>query len=117
MQDSVNTYANHSVGHFLRSVHTAGSNDARIVHRFEECHMRFIWGSLLLVLAMVVSLIGLIDLGVFLLLGSGSTLSQHIADSIPQTAGAFLLTNGLSFIAGMLATHFTSFRMTPKEKK
>lgn len=77
--------------------------------------MRFLWGSLLLVLAITVTIIGMIDLGVFLLLGSGATLSQHIADSVPHTAGGFLVTNGLSFIAGMLATHFTSFRMTPKE--
>lgn len=76
--------------------------------------MRMMWGSLLLTLAMVVVVIGLVDLGVFLLLGTPSTLSQHIADSVGQTAGAFLVTNGLSFVAGMLATHFTDFRVKGK---
>lgn len=72
---------------------------------------RFLWGSILLAFGIGVAVFGLIDLGCLLLFGSASTLSQHLANSVDQSAGVLLVTNGLSFTAGMLATHFTGFRM------
>ena len=77
--------------------------------------MKLLWGSLLLVLGLTIAVIGLIDLGVFLLMGSTSTLSQSIAETVGHTAGAFLATNGFSFVAGMLATHFTDFRIRQRK--
>lgn len=72
---------------------------------------RLMWGSLLLAFGIGIAVFGIIDLGCLLLFGSASTLSQHLADSIHQSAGVLLVTNGLSFVSGMLATHFTGFRM------
>lgn len=73
--------------------------------------LRLMWGSVLLALGLTIAVAGILDLGCFLLFGSASTLSQHLADSVDQSAGVLLATNGLSFVAGMLATHFTGFRM------
>lgn len=70
-----------------------------------------LWGSVLLALGVSVAVVGLIDLGCLLLVGSSSTLSQQLANSVDQSAGVLLVTNGVSFVGGMLATHFTDFRM------
>jgi len=78
--------------------------------------IRLLWGSVLLALGLTVAVAGMLDLGCFLLFGSASTLSQQLADSVDQSAGVLLVTNGLSFVAGMLATHFTDFRMQRTEK-
>lgn len=78
--------------------------------------IRFLWGSVLLALGITVAVAGLIDLGCLLLFGSASTLSQQLADSVDQSAGVLLVTSGLSFVAGMLATHFTNFRMDRTKK-
>lgn len=79
--------------------------------------LRLVWGSVLLALGLMVAVAGLLDLGCFLLFGSASTLSQHLADSVDQSAGVLLVTNGLSFVAGMLATHFTDFRMSRSDNE
>lgn len=73
--------------------------------------IRLLWGSILLTLGIAVAVTGLIDLGCLLMFGASSTLSQQLANSVDQSAGVLLVTNGLSFVAGMLATHFTGFRM------
>lgn len=72
---------------------------------------RFLFGVLLLTLAVVITVTGLADLGVFLLFGSSSTLSQQIANSVDQTSGLMLFLFGSGLTLGMLATHFTGFRM------
>lgn len=79
--------------------------------------VRLIWGSLLLALGVGVAVMGLVDLGCLLLFGASSTLSQQLANSVDQSAGVLLVTNGLSFVAGMLATHFTEFRMVRTDDK
>lgn len=73
------------------------------------------FGSLLLTLGVLVAVIGLLDLGMYMTGGISCTLSEYIANSVPHSAAAFLATNGLSFTAGMLATHFTAFRMEPSK--
>lgn len=78
--------------------------------------IRLMWGSVLLAMGVCVAVAGILDLGCFLLFGSASTLSQHLANSVDQSAGVLLVTNGLSFVTGMLATHFTGFRMTRTDK-
>ena len=77
---------------------------------------RFMWGSVLLALGIVVAVGGLLDLGCLLLFGASSTLSQHLADSVDQSAGVLAVTTGLAFVSGMLATHFTQFRMDKTKK-
>ncbi len=75
---------------------------------------RFIYGVLLLTLAIVVSVLGLLDLSMFLMFGSASTLSEAIAAACEVGSGAVGLltfTHAASFALGMLATHFTRFRM------
>ena len=73
--------------------------------------VRLLWGSVLLTLGIFIAVAGLIDLACLLLFGASCTLSQQRANSVDQSAGVLLVTNGLSFVAGMLATHFTGFRM------
>ncbi len=48
--------------------------------------IRLLWGSVLLSLGLFVAVAGMLDLGCFLLLGSSSTLSQQLADSVDQSA-------------------------------
>lgn len=78
--------------------------------------IQLMWGSVLLAMGLFIAVAGMLDLGCFLLFGSASTLSQHLANSVDQSAGVLLVTNGLSFVTGMLATHFTGFRMTRTER-
>jgi hypothetical protein len=77
---------------------------------------RFVFGVLLLTLGVGILTTGLLDLGMYLAYGSSSTLSQHIANSVDQSAGMMLVIGGGCFTLGMLATHFTSFRMRPVKK-
>lgn len=70
-----------------------------------------LWGASLLTLAVVVMLIGLTDAAVFIGWGLQSTLSQHIADSIPHSGGFYLFSTGAGVLAGILITHFTGFGM------
>lgn len=80
----------------------------------QQQQARFVYGVLLLTLAIVVSVIGLVDLSMYLLHGSASTLSEAIADAAgmgPGAVGTLTFTHGASFVLGMLATHFTRFRM------
>lgn len=77
--------------------------------------IKLLWGSILLALGIAVAVTGLVDLGCLLLFGASATLSQQLANSVDQSAGVLLVTNGLSFVAGMLATHFTGFRMDRTE--
>lgn len=73
---------------------------------------RFLFGVLLLTLAVTLTVLGLTDLGVYLIFGSSSTLSQHIADSVDQTCGLMLFFFGSVLTIGLLVNHFTGFRMT-----
>lgn len=76
---------------------------------------RFMFGVLLFVLAVTIAVIGLLDLAVLLTSGTPGTLSQAVADAVgmgPGAVGPLMFTHGASFALGMLATHFTKFRMS-----
>lgn len=70
-----------------------------------------LWGSFLLTLGLVVTVGGLLDVGLFIGWGIKSTLSQYVADSLSESGGVFLFFIGGAFVAGMLANHFTGFGM------
>lgn len=61
------------------------------------------WGGFLLTLGIVITVGGLLDAGLFVGWGLRSTLSD--------CGGVFLFFIGGSFVAGMLANHFTGFGM------
>lgn len=69
------------------------------------------WGGFLLTLGIVITVGGLLDAGLFVGWGLRSTLSQYVADSLSDCGGVFLFFIGGSFVAGMLANHFTGFGM------
>jgi hypothetical protein len=73
---------------------------------------RFLFGVLLLALSVTLSVLGLVDLGLYLIRGSSFTLSQEIAKSVDQTSGLMLFLFGSGLTLGLLTTHFTGFRMT-----
>lgn len=75
-----------------------------------------LWGALVLTLAVTIMVMGLTDAGLFIGWGLQSTLSQHVADSLHNNGGVFIFFIAGSFVAGMLATHFTGFGMTPTNK-
>lgn len=77
--------------------------------------MKFWFGILLFSLGVLVAVIGLLDLGIVLMFGTGFSLSQEIANTVDQSAGVLLFVGGGCFTMGMLATHFTDFRMTPNQ--
>lgn len=70
-----------------------------------------LWGAFLLTLGIVVTVGGLMDAGLFIGWGLSSTLSRYVADSLSESGGVFLFFIGGSFVAGMLANHFTGFGM------
>lgn len=72
---------------------------------------RFLFGVLVLSLGVMIAVIGLVDLGVYLMFGTSSTLSQNIANSVDQTSGLMAFLFGCGLTLGMLVTHFTGFRM------
>lgn len=75
-----------------------------------------LWGALVLSLALGLAIMGLTDAGLFIGWGLQSTLSQHVANSLHDSGGVFIFFIAGSFVAGMLATHFTGFGMTPTNK-
>lgn len=79
--------------------------------------MNKLWGALLLTLAVTIMLIGLIDAAIFIGWGLQSTLSQHVANSLHDCGGVFIFFIAGAFVAGMLATHFTGFGMTPTNNR
>jgi hypothetical protein len=76
---------------------------------------RFVFGVMLLALSSLLAIIGLFDAGVWLALGADHTLSHHLGEmGGVDDVGTVLITGivtSLAFMAGMLATHFTNFRM------
>lgn len=73
-----------------------------------------LWGSVLLFLAGVVTVIELVDTGLFIGWGLQTTLSQVIADSATRCGGIYVFLAGVICMGGMLTTHFTGFVMTPR---
>jgi len=72
---------------------------------------RKLFGPLLLIVVLSVTLVCLSDLGVYLTWGMQATLSQQIcnASTLDPALAGFI--GGACFACGMLATHFTDFRM------
>ncbi len=70
-----------------------------------------LWGALILTLAVTITVIGLVDAGVFIGWGLQSTLSQHVADALHNNGGVFIFFIASAFVGGMLANHFTGFGM------
>lgn len=77
--------------------------------------MGFLFGVLLFSLAVHVAVIGLLDLGIFLIWGEQWTLSRQISNwariDRPGLLALVLWLTGSAFVLGMLAGHFTNFRM------
>lgn len=76
-----------------------------------------LWGAILLALAVTITVIGLVDAGLFIGWGLQSTLSQFVADSLRDCGGIYLFMLGSAFVGGMLATHFTGFEMIPRKEQ
>lgn len=69
------------------------------------------WGAFVLGLGLWVMIGSLMDLGRYIGWGVQSTLSQYVADSIPDSGAFYLFSVAGGFCAGMLLNHFTGFGM------
>ncbi|TXH17650.1 MAG: hypothetical protein E6R03_03465 [Hyphomicrobiaceae bacterium] len=70
-----------------------------------------LFGPLLLTIGLTVAITGLCDIGVYLTWGMQATLSQNICDATTLDPAFLAFVGGSCFSMGMLATHFTNFRM------
>ena len=78
---------------------------------------RKLYGPLILTLALALTIVCLAEFGMFWTFGWEYTISQYVNDDVDMSWTLMGFIGGSCFLAGMLCTHFTNFRMERTNRK